>query len=66
MNSTVTTSPKIPLRLRLRILQLRALEVQDADTICPEVTDEMIAQFQKQQQLAAQVQDQPPKESISV
>lgn len=45
----------------LYINQLRALEVNDADDLCPEVTDEMIAQFQQAQQ---QQQTSPVKESV--
>jgi hypothetical protein len=45
----------------LFINMLRALEVNDADDLCPEVTPEEIQQWQAAQQ---QKQNTPPKESI--
>ena len=45
----------------LYINQLRALEVNDADDLCPEVTDQQIAEFQ---QAKAQQQATPAKESV--
>lgn len=46
----------------LVIAKLKALECDDADDVCPEITDEMIQQWQAQQQ---QGQQQPPSKSIS-
>lgn len=42
----------------LYIQQLKSLEVNDADNICPEVTDEMIAKFQQAQQQQAMMAQQ--------
>lgn len=58
------TDPMGAKQLRpLFINQLKALETQDADAICPDITDEQIAQFQASQ---GQQQQQPPSESISI
>lgn len=44
------------------LAQLKALEVQDADDILPEVTDEIISAWQTAQQPSKE----PPKQSISI
>lgn len=60
---TLATDPQAAKRMRpLYIQQLKALEVNEADDICPEVTDEMLAAFQQQQQAAAQ----PPPEHLAM
>jgi hypothetical protein len=45
--------------------QLKALEVQDADDILPEVTDEMVSAFDQAQQ-PAQQPEKAPRDSISI
>ena len=48
------------------VRQLKALQVDDADDRCPEITDEEIQAWQQAQQQAQQAAQKPPSESISV
>lgn len=50
----------------LYIAQLKGLEVQDADKVCPPVTDQDIAAFQGAQAQAQQGQQKPPAESMAI
>lgn len=45
------------------IAQLKAMEIPDADQICPEITDEMIQQFQQSQQ--QKPPEKPPSETLN-
>lgn len=63
----VAQSPKDAKDLRpLYIQQLKGLEVQDADTIIPDVTQEDIDAFNQRQQAASQQANRPPAESMSL
>ena len=46
--------------------QLKGLEQENADELCPDVTDQMIADALQQQQQAAEANQKPPSESISI
>ena len=46
--------------------QLKGLEQENSDELCPDVTDEMIAQSDEQQAAASQANQKPPSESISI
>jgi hypothetical protein len=49
----------------LYISQLKGLEVQDADSLCPEITDEMLSQWDQATQASQGANKEPPKRSIS-